>query len=154
MPGGVEQSTKRQRQEIMSTESQSSFSSSSSSSSEDASVQASDPQIQTRQLSLTDREESIQKRHRSVEVNAALAIAGGDSRNDIETLTKAHKAPHTVKIRSFSRWTIWCSGGRRQAAATMSSLDTLRIKTATGRNTQSEICRRRISTNGQFRCRF
>ena len=52
------------------------------------------PQIPkpARPLSPAEREDSIQKRQRPTEVNTVLAIAGGDSRIEISTLTKDQKA--------------------------------------------------------------
>ena len=44
------------------------------------------------------REDSAQKRQRPTEVNTVLAIAGGDSRIEISTLTDDQKALHTAKV--------------------------------------------------------
>ena len=52
------------------------------------------PQIPkpARPLSPAEREDSIPKRQRPSEVNTVLALAGGDSRIEISTLTKDQKA--------------------------------------------------------------
>ena len=51
-----------------------------------------------RPLSPAEREDSIQKRHRPAEVNTVSALAGGDSRIEISTLTKDQKALHTARV--------------------------------------------------------
>ena len=97
-PGDAEQSTNRQRQEVTFREPQQT--SSSSSAVADTSMQIHDPQIPklSRPLSPVEREDSIQKRQRPTEVNTVLAIAGGDSRIEISTLTDDQKALHTAKV--------------------------------------------------------
>ena len=96
--GDAEQSTKRQRQEVTFREPQQT--SSSSSAVADTSMQILDPQIRkpARPLSPAEREDSVQKRQRPTEVNTVLAIAGGDSRIEISTLTDDQKALHTAKV--------------------------------------------------------
>ena len=49
-------------------------------------------------LSPAEREDSIQKRQRPTEVNTVLALAGGDSRIEISTLTSDQKALHTANV--------------------------------------------------------
>ena len=97
-PGDAEQSTNRQRKEVTFRELQQT--SSSSSAVADTSMQIHDPQIPklARPLSPAEREDSIQKRQRPIEVNTVLAIAGGDSRIEISTLTDDQKALHTAKV--------------------------------------------------------
>ena len=58
------------------------------------------PQIPkpARPLSPGERDDSIPKRQRKAEVNTVLAIAGGDSRIEISTLTDDQKAFHTAKV--------------------------------------------------------
>ena len=58
------------------------------------------PQIPkpARPLSLAERENSMPKRQRPAQVNTVLAIAGGDSRIEISTLTDDQKALHTAKV--------------------------------------------------------
>ena len=51
-----------------------------------------------RLLSPAEREDSIPKRQRPSEVNTVLALAAGDSRIEISTLTKDQKALHTAKV--------------------------------------------------------
>ena len=96
--GDAEQSTERQRQEVTFREPQQT--SSSSGAVADTSMQIPDPQIPkpARQLSPAEREDSIQKRQRPAEMNTVLAFAGGDSRIEISTLTKDHKALHNAKV--------------------------------------------------------
>ena len=86
-----------------------------------------------RPLSPAEREDSIPKRQRPAEVNTVLAIAGGDSRIEISTLTKDQKALHTAKVNELLNMDFfWCGGGGRQTAVATSSLNTLGIKTETG----------------------
>ena len=94
-PGDAEQSTKRRRQEVTFQEPQPT--SSSSGTVADTSMQIPDPQLPkpARPLSPAEREDSIQKRQRPAEVNTVIAIAGGDSRIEISTLTDDQKALHT-----------------------------------------------------------
>ena len=63
-------------------------------------MQILDPQIPklARPLSPAEREDSVQKRQRPTEVNTVLAIAGGDSRIEISTLTDDQKALHIAKV--------------------------------------------------------
>ena len=91
------------------------------------------PQIPkpARPLSPAEREDSIQKRQRPTEVNTVLALAGGDSRIEISTLTKDQKAQHTAE-RTSQRGQFWCGGSGRQTKVATSSLNTLGIKTETG----------------------
>ena len=58
------------------------------------------PQIPkpARPLSPAEREDSIQKRQRPTEVNTVLALAGGDNRLEISTLTDDQKALLTAKV--------------------------------------------------------
>ena len=95
-PGDAEQSTKRQRQEITIREPQQT--SSSSGTIADTSMQIPVPQIPklARPLSPAEREDSIQKRQRSTEVNTVFA--SGDSRLEISTLTDEQNALHTAKV--------------------------------------------------------
>ena len=87
-------------------------------------MQIPDPQIPkpARPLSLAEREDSIQKRQRPAEVNTVLAIAGGESRLEISTLTDDQTALHTSKVNETSQHgQIWCGGGGRQTALAKSS---------------------------------
>ena len=62
-----------------------------------------------------------------------LAIAGGDSRIEISTLTDDQKALHTAKVNELLNMDkLWCGGGGRQTAVATSSLNTLGIKTEIG----------------------
>ena len=65
----------------------------------DTSLQIPDPQNSkpARPLSSAEREDNIQKRQRPAQVYRVLAIAGGDSRIEIATLTDDQKALHTAK---------------------------------------------------------
>ena len=55
-----------------------------------------------------------------------LAIAGGDSRREISTLTHDLNALHTAKVNELLNVDkIWCGGGGRQTAIATSSLDAL-----------------------------
>ena len=136
-PGDAEQSTKRRRQEVTFQEPQPT--SPSSGTVADTSMQIPDPQIPkpARPLSPAVREDSIQKRQRPAEVNTVLAIAGGDSRIEISTLTDDQKALHTAKQ-------VWCGGGGRQTAVATNSLNTLGIKTEIGWILRGETCGTRI----------
>ena len=98
MPGDAEQSTKRRHQEE--TFQEPPPTSSSSGTVADTSMQIPDPQLPkpARPLSPAEREHSIQKRQRPAEVNTVLAIASGDSRLEISTLTDDQKALHTAKV--------------------------------------------------------
>ena len=109
-PGDAEQSTKRTRQEVTFQEPQPT--SSSSGTVQDTSMQIPDPQLPklARPLSPAEREDSIQKRQRPAEVNTALAIAGGDSRIEISTLTDDQKALHTAKVNellNMNKVSVW-----------------------------------------------
>ena len=66
----------------------------------DSSMMIPGPQIPkpARPLSPAEREDSIPKRQRPSEVKTVLALAGGDSRIEISTLTKDQKALHTAKV--------------------------------------------------------
>ena len=92
------QSTKRRRQEVTSQEPLPT--SSSAGTATDSSMLIPGPQIPkpARPLAPAEREDSIQKRQRPSEVNTVLALAGGDSRIEISTLTKDQEALHTAKV--------------------------------------------------------
>ena len=96
--GDADQSTKRQRQEVVSRETQQI--SSSSGAVAYTSMQILDPQIPkfARPFSSAEREDSIQKRQRPAEVNTVLAIAGGDNRIEISTLTDDQNALYIAKV--------------------------------------------------------
>ena len=96
--GDTEQSTKRQRQDVTYREPQQT--SSSSGAVADTSMQIPDPQIPkpARPLSPAEREDNIPKRQRPAEVKTVLAIAGGDSRIEISTLTDDQNALHTANV--------------------------------------------------------
>ena len=92
------------------------------------------PQIPkpARPVSPAEREDSIQKHQRPFEVNTVLALADGDSRIEISTLTKDQKALHTAKVNELQHGQFWCGGSGRQTTVATSSLNTLGIKTETG----------------------
>ena len=96
------QSTKRRRQEETFQEPlpTSSSASAAAGTATDSSMVIPGPQIPkpARPLSPAEREDSIPKRQRSTEVNTVLALAGGDSRNEISTLTRDQNALHTAKV--------------------------------------------------------
>ena len=69
-------------------------------------------------------------------MNTVLTISGAHNGNEIATLTDDQNALRTGQT--------WCGGGGRQAAIETSSLDTLGIKTETGRIIQSETGGTRI----------
>ena len=53
---------------------------------------------------LPQRERAVSKNAKDpTEVNAVLALAGGDSRIEISTLTKDQKALHTVKVNELRK---------------------------------------------------
>ena len=108
-PGDAEQSTKRRCQEVTFQKKQPT--SSSSGTVADSSMQIRDPQLpkSARPLSPAEREDSIQKRQRPTEVNTVLAIAGGDSRIEISTLTDDHSALHTAKGNELLTMETWAS---------------------------------------------
>ena len=59
-----------------------------------------------------------------------LAIAGGDSRIEISTLTKDQKTVHIAKVNELRNMDKnWCGGSSRQTTVATSSLNTLGIKT-------------------------
>ena len=101
-PDDTGQSTKRRRQEVTFQEPlpTSSSAGTAAGTATDSSMVIPGPQIQkpARPLSPTEREDSIQKRHRPTEVNTVLALACGDCRIEISTLTKDQKALHTAKV--------------------------------------------------------
>ena len=90
-------STKRQRQEEITRESQPT--SSSSCAAADTSMQIPDPQIPkpARQFLTRRARNRIHKRQRPAEVNTVWTIAGVYSGNEIATVTEDQKALHTSK---------------------------------------------------------
>ena len=96
------QSKKRRRQEVTFQEplQTSSSAGAAAGTATDSSLVIPGPQIPkpARPLSPAEREDSIQKRQRPTEVNTVLALAGGDSRTEITTLTKDQTALHTAKV--------------------------------------------------------
>ena len=107
-------------------------------------VQPQCPQIPkpARPLSPAEREDSIQKRQRPSEVNTVLALAGGDSRIEISTLTNDQKALHTAKVNELRNMDNF---GVVEVVDRPSSLNTpLGIKTGTGCILQSETRGTRI----------
>ena len=66
----------------------------------DTSIQIPDPQIpkHARPLSPAEREDSFQKCKRPAVVNTVLAIASGDNRIEISTLTDDQNALHPEKV--------------------------------------------------------
>ena len=144
-PGDAEQSTKRQRQGATFREPQ--HTSSSSGAVADTSIQIPDPQIPklARPLSPAEREDSIPKRQRPAEVNTVLAIAGGDSRLEMSTMTDDRNVLHTAKVNdllNMDEFGVVEVVDRPQSQQV--SLNTLGIKTETGWILQSEICGTRI----------
>ena len=105
-PSDAEQSTKRQRQEVIPKESQQV--SSSSFAATDTSMQIHDPQIlkPARPLSPAEREDSIPKRQRPAEVNTVLTIAGAYSGNEIARLTDDQNALHIAKVNELVWWEV------------------------------------------------
>ena len=63
-------------------------------------MQTPDPQLPKPAIPLSpaEREDSVPKRQRPTEVNRVLAIAGGDSRIEISTLTDDQNALHTAQV--------------------------------------------------------
>ena len=100
-PDDTGQSTKRRRQEVTFQEPlpTSSSAGAAAGTATDSSIVIPGPQIPkpARPLSPTEREDSIRKRHRPTEVNTVLALASGDSRIEISTLTTDQKALHNAK---------------------------------------------------------
>ena len=98
-PDDTGQSTKRRRQEVTFQEPLPSSSvGATAGTATDSSMVIPGPQIlkPARPLSPAEGEDSIQKRERPSEVNTVLALAGGDSRIELSTLTKDQKALHTA----------------------------------------------------------
>ena len=113
----------------------------------DTSLHIPDPQTPkpARQLSPAQREDSTPKRQRPAEVNTVLAI------------TRPYSGMHCAHGRSESPsicTNFWCGGGGRRTAIATSSLDTVGIKTTTGRITQKRKLWQEELTNSQFRCIF
>ena len=144
--GDAAQSRKRRRQGVTFQEPQPT--SSSSDTVADTSMQIPDPQIPkpARPLSPAETEDSIQKSQRPAEVHTVLAIAGGDSRIEISTLTEDQKALHNAKVNELTSQheQVGCGGGGRQTAVDTSSLNTLGIKTETRWVLQGETCGTRV----------
>ena len=113
-PSDAEQSTKRQRQEVIPKESQQV--SSSSCAATDTSMQIPDPQIlkPARPLSPAEREDSIPKRQRPAEVITVLTTAGVHSGNEIATLTDDQNALHTAKVNELVWWGWWTDRNRNK----------------------------------------
>ena len=88
-------------------------------------------------------------------MNTVLAIAGGDSRIEISTLTDDQKALHTAKVNellNMNKFGVVEVVDRPQSKQVLSN--SLGIKTETGWILQGETCCTRIRTNGQFRYRL
>ena len=136
-PDDTGQSTKRRRQEVTFQEPLPTSSSAGTASS----MVIPGPQIPkpARPLSPAEREDSIQKRQRPSEVNTMLALAGGDSRIEISTLTKDQKALHTAakvnELRNNDNFGVVEVVDRPQSQQV---LNTLCIKTETGWILQSK----------------
>ena len=72
-------------------------------------------------------------------MNTVSALAGGDSRIEISTLTDDQTALHTAKVNELrNNGQFWCGGSGRQTVVARSSLNTLGIKAETGWILQSE----------------
>ena len=103
-PDDTRQSTKRRRQEITFQEPLQTTSSAGAAAgtATDSSMVFPGPKIPRRNLHvrcLPQKERTVsKKRQRPTEVNTVLAFAGGDSRNEISTLTEDQKALHTAKV--------------------------------------------------------
>ena len=124
----------------------------------DTSMQIADPQISkpARQLSPAEREDSIRKRQRPPEVNTLLTIVGACNGNEIAALTDDQNALHTAKgneLLNMDKSGVVEVVDRPQSQQILSTHAGV-SKTQTGRIIQSETCGTRISTYGQFRCRF
>ena len=100
-PDDTGQSTKRRRHEVTFQELLPTSSSAVQSLATDSSMVNSwstDTENCTSVIS-ADRERTVSQKHqRPTEVNTVLALAGGDSRIEISTLTKDQKALHTAKV--------------------------------------------------------
>ena len=144
-PGDAEQSTKRQRQEVIPKESKQV--SSSSYAATDTAMQIPDPQIPklARSLSPAEREDSIQKLQRPAEVNTVLTIAGAYSGNEIATLMDDQNALHTAKVNellNMDKFGVVEMVDRPQSQHVLSTRWV--SKTEIGRIMQSETCGTRI----------
>ena len=101
-PDDTGQSTKRRRQEVTFQEPlpTSSSAGAAAGTATDSSMVIPGPQIPkpASPLSPAEGEDGIQKRQRPTEANTVLALAGGDSRIEISTLTKDQKSLHNAKV--------------------------------------------------------